>query len=98
MKKGLTGILRPNGEFISCNYGNHGKITVNIPQEEEFLCIYFSGTEDNNTNKEFKSMLYLNDYITPKQLSWIAKNIDKLDETQYKIWIEYIENSVLGKM
>ena len=88
MSKGLTGILRPNGEFLKCSYGNHGVIAKKIPVEEEMTCIYFSG-KHNRTN----SLLYLNDEITIAQLKWIMKNIDSLDENQYNIWKQYISNN-----
>ena len=53
--KGLTGILRPNGEFLECDYSNHGLIAQDIPVEEEMECIYFSGSDDGES-----SVLYFN--------------------------------------
>lgn len=86
---GLTGILRPTGEFIPCNYGNHGVISVTIPTEEELDCIYFSGSYNNR-----ESILYLNENLTNQQIKWFIENIDYLDETQYNVWKEYINKKV----
>lgn len=86
---GVTGILRPNGEFIDCEYGNHCVIAITIPKEEDELCIYFSSSikslgDDNN------SIIYFSDTVTKEQLLWIMKNIEKLDKKQYKKWVKYI--------
>lgn len=86
---GLTGILRPTGEFISCSYGNHGTIAVTIPTEEELDCIYFSASDNNK-----ESILYLNENITKNQMKWFIGNLDNLDTNQYNIWKEYITNKI----
>lgn len=87
MKSGLTGILRPNGIFVECDYGNHCEIAEKIDKSEEMDCIYFS----SNLYDIKSSLLYLNEDITNKQLMFFIKNIKSLDETQYKLWVEYIK-------
>ena len=49
---GITGILRPNGELVACDYGNHCTIAIDIPEEEGEECIYLSSSknEDNTYN------------------------------------------------
>lgn len=90
MPKGITGILRPNGEFLSCNYGNHGLIATTIPQEEEMSCIYFSSSN-------IDSLLYLNDEITKEQLKWVIHHINEFDEEQCKIWKDYMHNKIFSE-
>ena len=82
-EKGITGILRPNGEFLMCSYGNHCVIATKIPKEEENDCIYFS-SDDNY------SVIYFNENLTTKQFQWLVNNIDLLDDVQYKCWKSYI--------
>lgn len=92
MTKGITGILRPNGELLSCNYGSHGVITKSIPIEEELECIYLSsGLELNNDEL---SLIYFNDNITREQLDWFFKNLNKLDDIQYLLWTSYINKKI----
>lgn len=93
MTKGLTGVLRPNGVFLSCTYGNHGVIAENIPIEEEMDCIYLSSSMETNLNDE-QSLLYFNDEITKEQLMWFFKNINNLDDKQYSLWISFIKNKL----
>lgn len=90
--KGVTGILRPNGEFLSCDYSNHGIIASEIPIEEEMACIYFSGSEDGEN-----SILYFNETITIHQLEWFFKNIYMLDKSQYSLWVSFINNKIKSK-
>ena len=95
--KGITGILRPNGEFISCDYGNHCVIAKNIPTKEEELCIYFSSSiKSIGTDKN--SIIYFSNNITQEQLLWIIRNISKLDLNQYIIWINYVKGRHLWKI
>lgn len=89
INKGLTGILRPTGEFVSCDYGNHGVIAVTIPTEEELDCIYFSASYNSK-----ESILYLNENITKNQFKWFVEHINDLDENQYNIWKDYINKKV----
>lgn len=88
---GITGILRPTGEFISCKYGNHCVIAIDIPKEEDELCIYLSSSIESIGNDE-NSIIYFCDNVTKEQLIWIMKHIDELDNTQYNMWIKYITN------
>lgn len=90
---GLTGVLRPTGEFLACSYGNHGVIAKNIPQEEEMDCIYFSSSSENNGTDNY-SIIYFNTEITKDQLTWIINNISKLDKAQYKCWVNYIQKKI----
>ena len=36
MREGISGILKPNGEFIPCEYSKHNTITDKISKEEEY--------------------------------------------------------------
>lgn len=90
--KGLTGILRPNGEFLECDYSNHGLIAQDIPVEEEMECIYFSGSDDGES-----SVLYFNKSITNQQLEWFMKNIYDLDKSQYNLWMSFIQGKIKGE-
>lgn len=83
---GLTGLLRPNGVFLECSYGNHCVIAETIPIEEEMNCIYFSSNENVES-----SLLFFCDNPTKKQYQFIIQNLDKLDTTQYNLWIKYIK-------
>ena len=92
--KGFTGILRPNGIFVSCDYGNHCTIAIDIPQEEEISCIYFSSSIKSMGNDN-NSVIYFCEEVTKNQLLWIMENIDGLDDKQYEIWIDYIKKRSL---
>lgn len=87
---GLSGVLRPSGEFIPCSYGNHGEATKNIPEEEEELCIYISSGMETKNNDE-PSIVYFVDNITPQQEQWLIFNLMKLDMIQRKQVMEYFE-------
>ena len=87
---GITGILRPNGEFVSCNYGNHCTIAIDIPEEEGEFCIYLSSSFDSSLNSYENSTIYFPTTVTKAQLLWLMKNIDTLDVKQYEVWIKYI--------
>lgn len=93
MTKGITGVLRPNGKLLSCTYGNHGVIAESIPLEEEMDCIYLSSSIETNNSDEM-SLLYFNENITKEQLEWFIKNIDKLDNKQYSIWVAFIKEKM----
>lgn len=86
MNKGLTGILRPNGEFLKCDYGNHCFIAKTIPKEEEMDCIYFSSNVENIKS----SLLFFNKNPTKEQYLFIVKNLNNFDETQYCLWVDYV--------
>lgn len=90
INKGLTGILRPNGEFIECEYEKHYYVALKIPKEEELSCIYFS----SNVYDIKDSLLFFSEDITKEQLKWFITNLDKLDKTQYEKWIEYINSKI----
>ena len=87
---GVIGILRANGEFIECNYGNHGVIAKAIPNEESETAIYFNSSKDLQ-----QSILYLNNTITIEQLMWFEKNIDKLDKIQLETWKSYEPEEII---
>lgn len=86
---GITGILRPNGKFVDCNYGNHCAIAIEIPEEEGEFCIYLSSSYESLNNYD-NSTIYFSETVTKAQLKWLMMNIDKLDKKQYEIWLKYI--------
>lgn len=87
---GVTGVLRPNGEFISCSYGNHGEATKNIPPEEEEQCVYISsGMETKKSDQA--SVVYYPDEITPYQEQWLIIHFMQLDMVQRKQVMEFFE-------
>lgn len=88
---GISGILRPNGNFISCSYGNHGNAASEIPKNESEYCIYLSSGMET-LNDENVSIIYFNDKISKKQLKWFFKNFFKLDKTQKKQFLKYLFN------
>lgn len=88
---GISGILRPNGKFISCSYGDHGKASSEIPEKEADCCIYLSSGMET-LNDENVSIIYFNDKISKNQLHWFFKNFFKLDNTQKKQFLKYIFN------
>lgn len=91
---GITGILRPNGIFVSCDYGSHCTIAVDIPKDEDDYCIYFSSSMKITGNAE-KSIIYFCNEITINQLIWIIKNNNKFDKKQLNIWKKYIKDRII---
>lgn len=89
---GLSGILRPNGEFVPCSYKNHGEAASSIPMEESDDCIYISSGEETKHSDE-ASIIYFNDKLTSAQAKWFLKNFMKLDKKQREI----VKNYVLKK-
>lgn len=93
MKKGITGVLRPNGQLLECSYGNHGVIAENIPIEEEMDCIYLSSSVESDNTDEM-SILYFNNEISKEQLKWFFDNINRLDKKQYLLWTQFIKDKI----
>lgn len=89
---GISGILRPNGVFVPCSYGNHGEAASEIPKKEEEFCIYLSSGMET-LNDETVSIIYFNKIIYKKQIYWFIKNYFKLDKTQRKQLLKYISNN-----
>ena len=86
---GISGILRPNGIFVSCSYGNHGMASSEIPEKESEYCIYLSsGMETKNSDKE--SIIYFTEKMTKEQKKWFLRNYFKLDKVQRKYLWSYI--------
>lgn len=84
---GITGILRPTGEFLACNYRNHGVTAKRIPKNEEMKCVYFSS--DVEENGSTISIVYFPDRLTILQLFWFIRNENQLDSTQLDLWREF---------
>ena len=86
---GVSGILRPNGVFIPCSYGNHGLAAGMIPEKETEFCIYLSSGIEAGLD-ESSSLIYFNEKITRQQLQWLFIHYFKLDKTQRKALYKYI--------
>lgn len=84
MNNGLTGILRPNGEFLECKCSEHYVIAKKIPKEEEEECIYLSSSEND-------SLIYFSKTVTKAQEEWIRNNMDKFDDKQFEILLDYFK-------
>lgn len=89
MREGISGLLKGNGEFIECEYGNHYSILNSMEYTEREKCITFSSSikiwnNDNNSaigwNREIG--------ITKHQYNWIIKNKDTFDNMQFKCFIK----------
>ena len=95
--KGLTGILRPNGVFVECSYGNHGLASSKIPQTEEEKCVYLSSSKETQKNDK-ASIVYFNETITQKQFAWFLMNFNELDKKQQEFALDhFLENKLLNK-
>ena len=89
MKEGISGILRPNGEFIPCEYGKHHTIADCICKEEEFNCITFSSSMRVWGNDANSAIHWDKDIgITKKQYNWLMEHKDEFDNMQYRWFIE----------
>lgn len=86
---GISGILRPNGIFVSCSYKNHGEAAAKIPETEGEFCIYLSSGMETLCNEKI-SIIYFNEKIYKKQLYWLLRNFFKLDKLQRKQFLEYL--------
>lgn len=89
MREGISGILRPNGEFISCEYGKHHTIADLIPKNEEFSCITFSSSMRVWGNDESSAIHWDRDIgITRKQYEWLMEHTDNFDNVQFTYFIK----------
>ena len=86
--KGLSGILRPNGTFVPCDYNNHGEAAAEIPIEEQEYCIYLSSGETKND--EGLSVIYYTEKPTRAQMLWLSNHYNELDLKQKYHYDEYI--------
>lgn len=88
MRKGISGILKPNGELIKCEYGKHHTITYLISKEEELNCVFFSSSMNVYGNDEFSAIHWDKEIgITKKQYDWILENQNDFDDIQFKWFI-----------
>lgn len=89
--KGVSGILRPDGVFISCSYGNHGQAASEITEEDMEISIYLSsGIETTETDES--SIIYFNGEMTKEQKKWFFDNYDSLDKTQKKYFLDFLQD------
>lgn len=86
-KKGLTGWLLPNGEFITCKWGEHHMYSgANYRPEMDSEPIVKMGSENGEESYVFVSMGFLTDV----QEKWFKENWTKLDEDQQNMMIEFL--------
>lgn len=88
---GVSGILRPNGSFIVCDYGKHNTIVECVPPQEENELIFFSSNGNYGCiySQDMDSMFSRE--MTKEQLKWAKENIENMDISQAMImegWIK----------
>lgn len=87
MGVGVSGILRPNGEFLKCNFGEHYTIADKIPQAEEYSCVVFSSRTLDEKGIDSAVYVDITVGVTHEQYEWIVSHKDDFDNVQLECFI-----------
>jgi hypothetical protein len=83
--KGISGVLKPSGDFIKCGNAEHYIVAEHIDFEEQKECVYFSGFLD--TGSCIMTLSPFGDRImTNAQIWWIDVNLKYLDKQQKEMY------------
>lgn len=81
-KKGVSGVLFPDGRFEKCGNGEHHMLMSDIPMEVQFGCAYFSSTMQSDGDGNITHSPVRFKGLTKEQTLWIEQNERFFDRGQ----------------
>lgn len=91
LNKGLTGILRPSGEFTICQYGLIMRLIKDVPNIEQDNVIVLSSIGNGVHGTVYQYSLNIGGQMTKEQYEWIMDNFGLLSINQKKMVTDWLE-------
>jgi len=79
---GICGILKPDGKFVKCKFGEHCKKLFKVPIQIREKCLWFSSPMNGNGSNSSVACENWDNGITQSQYNWVIKHKNCFDKGQ----------------